>query len=159
MLGKDGTPPDRRVSLPTVVAFALAVSYLLAARGVRNFFPISSFDMYQGRSPDVASRPLVVDGAGKASELTQYDAFRCEPARPQLTDVRQCPGAPLGGIHYVARDLQVYLDEHLAAEGAGMAEASIVQRSWTLEDRPGPPSYVDCVLARCSVRRRGGGVR
>jgi hypothetical protein len=159
MFGKEGTPPDGRVSLPTVVAWTVAIAYLLAARGVRNFFPISSFDMYQGRAPEVASRPLVVDGAGRASELEQYDAFRCEPERPSLTDVAQCPGAPRGGIAYVSRDLQVYLDEHLAEPGAGAEEASIVQRSWTLEDRPGAPSHVDCVLARCTARRRGDAAR
>jgi hypothetical protein len=112
------------------------------------------FDMYRRRAPDVASRILVVDGTGRASELGRYEAFLCEPARLELGRAERCPLAQKGRIDYVVRDMQIYFDAHLSNE-KGPEEATIVWRTFTLEDRPGPPAFEDCVLARCSARRKG----
>lgn len=146
---------DERRKLAMLAAWAIAIAYLLAARGVHNFFPLSVFDMYQGRSPDVASRVLVViDASGEAAEITAFDAFSCAPAWPKLDDVRSCAHHDQGRVEYVARDLQVHFDAHVASDASGMEGARLVWRTWKLEDRPGPPAIDDCLLAVCRVRRR-----
>ncbi|MDI1449531.1 hypothetical protein [Polyangium sp. 6x1] len=149
-----GPHRDERRALAGVAAWAIAIAYLLAARGIRNFFPLSVFDMYQGRSPDVASRVLVVDAAGEAAELTAFDGFSCAPAWPKLDDVRHCAFGDQGRVEYVPRDLQIHFDAHVTSDAAGMEDGHIVWRTWTLEDRPGPPASQDCQLAFCRVRRR-----
>ncbi|MDI1478676.1 hypothetical protein [Polyangium sp. y55x31] len=145
---------DERRAGAGMAAWAIAIAYLLAARGVGNFFPLSAFGMYQGRSPDVASRVLVVGASGEAAEITAFDGFSCAPAWPKLDDVRHCAPGDQGRVEYVSRDLQVYLDAHVTSDAAGMEDARIVWRTWTLEDRPGPPASQDCELASCRVRRR-----
>ena len=145
----------RRKALPFVAVWAIFVAYVLAARGVRNFFPISSFDMYQAQSSTMASRVLVVDSMGKTSELSQYDAFQCNPPYPKLTDVTHCGHAGIGRIGYVARDQQIYFDDHLRQDLMNGVEAKLVWRTFHLEERPGPPAHNDCVLAVCQVQRRG----
>jgi len=145
----------RQRALPFVVVWAIFITYVLAARGVRNFFPISSLDMYQAKAPTVASRVLVVDSSGKPSEITQYDAFQCNPAHPKLADVAHCEHANIGRVEYVARDLQIHFDKHERQDIKNGVEAKIVWRIFYLEDRPGPPAHEDCVLAVCQVRRKG----
>ncbi|MBK9260928.1 MAG: hypothetical protein IPM54_14055 [Polyangiaceae bacterium] len=147
----------QRGALPIVVAWAIFLAYVLAARGVRNFFPISAFDMYQARSQDIASRVLVVDEMGKPSELTQYEAFRCDPPRPELANVQHCLHAGAGRVEYVLRDAQIHLDAHLTPDIADGTDVKLVWRTFTLKDRPGPPAFTDCVLATCRVRGKGRG--
>jgi hypothetical protein len=111
--------------------------------------------MYQAQSSTIASRVLIVDPSGKPSEITRYEAFQCNPSRPKLADVRHCGHAGIGRVEYVARDQQIYLDEHLREDVKNGVEARLVWRTFTLEERPGPPTYDDCVLAVCQVRRMG----
>jgi hypothetical protein len=148
---------ERRKALPFVVVWAIFIAYILAARGIRNFFPISSFGMYQAQSSTMASRVLVVDSQGKPSEITQYGAFQCNPLKPNLADVAHCEHSDIGRVAYVARDLQIHLDEHLIQDMHDGVEAKLVWRTFLLEDRPGPPAHKDCVLAVCQVRRKGEG--
>ena len=143
-------------TLPFVVVWAIFFAYLLAARGVRNFFPISAFDMYQGKSPTTASRVLVLDATGQTSEMTSYEAFQCDPPRPNLADVDHCDYAGFGRIDYVTQDLQIHLDAHLQPSVSGGHEVKLVWRKFTLEERPGPPTFADCPLAVCLARRKGG---
>jgi len=145
----------RRRALPFVVVWAIFITYVLAARGIRNFFPISSFDMYQAQSSTIASRILVVDASGTFSEITNYEAFQCNPAKPNLADIAHCEHAGIGRVSYVTRDQQTYLDAHLQQEVKQGREAQLVWRAFLLEDRPGPPTHTDCVLAVCQVRRKG----
>lgn len=145
----------RRRALPFVVVWAIFGAYVLAARGVRNFFPISSFDMYQAQSSTVASRVLVVDSSGKPSEITQYEAFQCNPSHPKLADVTHCEHSGMGRVEYVARDQQIYFDEHRRQDLKDGVEAKLVWRTFHLEERPGPPAHNDCVLAVCQVQRKG----
>lgn len=144
-----------RKALPFVVVWAIFAAYVLAARGVRNFFPISSFDMYQAQSSTVASRVLVVDTSGKTSEITQYDEFQCDPPRPKLTDVTHCEHAGIGRVQYVARDQQIYFDEHVRQDVKNGVDVKLVWRTFNLEERPGPPAHNDCMLAVCQVQRKG----
>lgn len=145
----------RQKALPFVVVWAIFIAYILAARGIRNFFPISSFDMYQAQSSTMASRVLVVDSSGKPSEITQYEAFQCDPPRPNLADVTHCEHAETGRVEYVARDQQIHFDEHVRQDVQNGVEAKLVWRTFRLEERPGPPTYTDCVLAVCQVRKKG----
>jgi hypothetical protein len=145
----------RRSHLPLVVIWAIFIAYVLAARGIRNFFPISSFDMYQGQAPTIASRILVVENDGGSSEITHYDSFQCNPAEPKLENVKHCEGATIRGPGYVVRDQQIYLDAHLHSGADDGLAAKLVLRTYTLENRPGPPAFSDCLLAVCRVRKRG----
>lgn len=145
----------RRAILPPIVVWAIFIAYVLAARGIRNFFPISSFDMYQGRSLTVTSRILVVDNEGQTGEITHYDSFQCNPEKPILENVQHCEGAAIRGPGYVVRDQQIYLDAHLQPGAAQDPRAKLVLRTFTLENRPGPPAFSDCVLAVCQVHKRG----
>lgn len=61
----------------------------------------------------------------------------------------------MGRVEYVARDQQIYLDEHLRQDLKDGVEAKLVWRTFTLELRPGPPAHDDCVLAVCQMRRKG----
>lgn len=145
----------RRRTLPFVAAWAIFITYILAARGIRNFFPISAFDMYQARAFTVASRVLVVEATGKALEITNYDAFQCSPERPNLADVSHCENRDVGRVEYVPRDQQIYFDEHVHPNVQNGVDVKLVWRTFLLEDRPGPPVHSDCVLAACRARKGG----
>jgi hypothetical protein len=136
-----------------LVSASIFVTYLLAARGVRNLFPLSVFDMYKSHAPDVATRIIAVDAAGRAEELHAFEAFRCEPAAPRLDELRSCEHAERGRIPYVVRDAQIYLDQHLRGDARG-EEVTIAARTWRLQGRPGPLPFADCALARCVARRK-----
>jgi hypothetical protein len=148
--GRDVTA-RRRATAPWVAAWCLFAAYFLAARGAGNFFPLSVFDMYQGRPPSEAARVVVVDAVGEASELDDWDAFQCEAGEVPLTATVHCGRRELA-IAYVARDQQRFLDAHRGA--GGEARVSIVSRTYRLEPQPGEAPYTDCELARCAARRR-----
>jgi hypothetical protein len=156
LIGKSVTLVRRKV-LPFVVVWAIFAAYILAARGIRNFFPISAFDMYQAQSPTIASRILVVEtSSGQTFEVTDYDGFQCNPAQVKLDDLAHCEHAGAGLIHYVIRDQQIYLDAHIRHDLKDGVAAKLVWRTFKLEDRPGPPQKTDCVLAICQARRSRG---
>lgn len=145
----------RNKSLPFVVVWAIFFAYVVAARGIRNFFPISAFDMYQRKSPTTASRVLVLEASGRTSEITSHEAFQCDPPRPNLANVEHCDPATFGRIEYVTQDLQIHLDAHLQPSVSGGHEVKLVWRKFSLEERPGPPTFVDCPLAVCQARQKG----
>ena len=55
---------------------------------------------------------------------------------------------------YVVRDQQLWLEAHLDPTG-GPEAIAIVSRAYALAERPGAPAFTDCVIARCTARRRG----
>lgn len=147
------SPPRRRVSARLVAAWAIFAAYFVAARGVGNFFPLSVFDMYQGRAPEAAARIVAVDERGRTSELSGWKDFDCEGGSPRLTERIKC-GRPDQTVPYVARDLQGYVDANL---GGGAGEPlSIVSRTYRLTEGSGPLEFSDCLIARCTARRRSG---
>ncbi len=145
--------PSRRVTLPFVVAWAIFATYVVAARGVRNFFPISVFDMYQRRAPAAVSRVIVIDADGAEHRLEHFTAFHCEPAPPALGDVRRYCGEDHEPLDYVMRDQQRELDAHLSGV-AGPLSIGIVSRSTRIPTDGSDTTTDDCVLARCTARLR-----
>jgi hypothetical protein len=147
---------SRRVTLPLVVAWSCLVTYLVAARVVGNWFPLSTFDMYQARAPEAVARVVVADREGRRHELGQYEGYACEPLRLELaqTVAERC-SEEHRPLPYVVRDQQLWLDGHIDARG-GPETIAIVSRAYVLAERRGAPAYTDCVLARCTARRRGG---
>lgn len=145
----------RRVTLPLVVAWSCLATYLVAARIVGNWFPLSTFDMYQAHAPEVVARVVVVDGEGAKQELRYFEAYACEPVRLELaaTVAERC-GEEHRPVPYVVRDQQLWLDAHLDPAG-GPEAIAIVSRAYALAERPGAPAFTDCVIARCTARRRG----
>jgi len=146
----------RRVTLPLVVAWSCLVTYLVAARVVGNSFPISTFDMYQGHAPEVVARVVVVDGEGRKRELGQYEGYACEPAPVRLAErVAERCSEEHRPLPYVVRDQQLWLDAHLEPAG-GPETVAIASRAYVLVERPGAPTFTDCVIARCTATLRGG---
>jgi hypothetical protein len=135
--------------LPFVVAWGVFATYLVAARIVGNFFPFSVFDMYRERPRDVAARVLAIDASGAAVELDAFEGFVCEEplslARLDLT----C-GADHRPLDYVARDQELYVEAHRGTEGG--EPIAIVSRAYALSS---DHADSDCVIARCTARRRG----
>jgi hypothetical protein len=146
----------RRITLPLVVAWACLVTYVVAARVVGNWFPLSTFDMYQAHAPEVVARIVVVDEEGRGRELGQFEGYACEPEPPRLAEAvaEQC-GEEHRPLPYVVRDQQIWLDAHLDPAG-GPEAIAIVSRAYVLAERPGAPAFTDCVVARCTARPRGG---
>lgn len=130
------------------------VTYVVAARVVGNFFPLSVFDMYQAHAPEVVARVIVLDGAGGKQELGRFEAFACEPGPVRLAELEGRCGAEHRPPPYVIRDQQRWLDEQLDPAG-GPEAITIVSRAHVLVERPGAPAFRDCVVARCTARRRG----
>lgn len=142
----------RRVPLPFWVAWAVLLTYLAAGRIVRNFFPVSVFDMYQARAEDVSTRILFLNDAGESTRLSTWSQFHCAPAHPVFAEVTNQCGFDFRPIPYVARDQQRYFDahQHARSEGDGVR---IVARAYWLSDVEGRPLHRDCELARCQATR------
>ena len=144
------------MTLPLVVAWSCLATYVVAARVVGNWFPLSTFDMYQAHAPEVVARVIAVGDAGQRRELRHYEGYACEPAPLRLAAaVAERCGEEHRPLPYVVRDQQLWLDAHLDPAG-GPEAIAIVSRAYVLAERPGAPAFTDCVLARCTARRRGG---
>ena len=138
--------------MPTVVALAVFVTYLVAARGPRNLFPLSVFDMYQGHASATAARVLVKDVSGEVAELDDYVDWTCSwEAQPPMSVEATC-GSEHRPLDYVLRDQDLYLQAHA---GEGDENVRLVSRAYRLSDA-GRPRFDDCVLAQCRARRKGG---
>lgn len=131
-------------------------TYAVAARIVGNSFPLSTFDMYQAHAPEVVARVVVVDAAGRGRELSRYEGYACEPTPVRLAAaVKERCGDEHRPLPYVVRDQQLWLDAHLDADG-GPEQVALVSRAYVLAERAGAPAFMDCVVARCTARVRGG---
>lgn len=138
--------------LPWVVALAVFATYLVAARGPRNLFPLSVFDMYQGHASASVARVLVLDAAGEASEVDAFEDWACSWEGDALRAVEDVCGPQHRPLEYVLRDQERYIERH---RGDGDQNVRLVSRAYRLE-RVGEST--DCVVAQCRVRRRRGGL-
>ena len=73
-----------------------------------------------------------------------------------LPQVEQRCGARHRPLDYVLRDQALYLEAHGDAAGGSLAaeRVTLVSRSYALEPQPGAAASADCVVARCTARRR-----
>lgn len=138
---------SRRTTLPWLVAVTTFATYLLAARGPRNLFPLSVFDMYQGHAAAVVARVLVVDARGATAEIDAYEAWSCD-GHVALQNPEPLCGPDHRPLEYVTRDQARYLETHA---GQGTEEVRLVSRAYELRDAS---RFHDCTLARCLARRR-----
>jgi hypothetical protein len=125
------------------------VTYVIAARIVGNFFPLSVFDMYQARAPEVAARVLAIDAAGRTAELHDFEAFACDERPLSLAHIDDTCGPDHRPLEYVTRDQELYIEAHVG--DAGDESIAVVSRAYSLSD----PGVSDCVIAHCMARRRG----
>ena len=139
--------PDRsRPPLAWVVALAVFVTYLVAARGPSNLFPFSVFDMYQGHAPAVVARLLVIDATGRTAEVDAFEDWSCTW---EAESVEATCGEKHRLMDYVERDQRLYVEQNA---GEGDVSVELVSRAYTLRE---PTSDAeDCVVARCQARRR-----
>lgn len=147
----------RRFDRPSVVAWAVFGTYLVAARVVGNFFPLSVFDMYQGHAPPVVSRVMVRDGAGATAEVDDYEGYVCEEPGLSMALVEQRCRPRHRPLDYVVRDQALHIEAHPGVPtDEGSEPVEIVMRAHVLDPSPDEPAVTDCVVLRCTARRRGG---
>ena len=136
-----------RLSTPRLAAWLIFAAYLLAARGIRNAFPFSVFDMYQARGTTTAARVVVLDAQGVAHELDVFTALHCEPP-PQLADALRTCGDEHRPLEYVVRDQQQLLESRLAGQPQP-TPITIISRAWTFAEAG--TTTPDCALAHCTA--------
>ena len=131
-------------------AAMLMGTYVLAARGVGNLFPISTFEMYGRSAPGSASRIVVRRAGGGLEEVTAFEAFEC--SEPIDGDPIACLDAwPYEHVPAEDEGAVAHVRDHAARlDGAGES-VEIVRRIWRLRGETAP-EVEDCALARCSVR-------
>lgn len=133
---------------PRLVAFGVFVVYLLAARGVGNFYPLSTFEMYGSSTLSSASRIVVRDESGAVDEVDAYTGFACD--HPVDPDPRTCLEAwPFDHVPAMDAAFARTIDRSRASSSAPRVE--IVRRVWRFEDEH--TLTQDCVLARCRAAR------
>lgn len=147
----------RRGAAVLLAAWAIFAAYVVAARGIRNSFPISVFDMYQGRGTDTAARVVVRDAVGGKPEIDAFERFECYPTLPMITEVKRFCSGEHQPLDYVTRDQQQTLEQRLVrgpSERPQGEQVAIVSRAWFLRASPGTPAFTDCVIAHCTAKRK-----
>jgi len=140
-------PRLARLPLPWVVAASVFATYLLAARGPRNLFPLSVFDMYQGHAEAFAARVIVLDASGRAAELDDFESWSCS-WQADLQHVDTTCGQRHRPLEYVTRDQARQIE---GRAGDGVEPVRLVSRAYDVAD---PTRFEDCVLAQCRATRR-----
>jgi len=132
-----------------LVAIAM-VGYVVAARGVGNLYPFSTFEMYGATRLVDASR-IVAIGQDGPHEVERYSRWRCDPAPDP--DPRTCDESwPF--FHIEASDRAAI--DHVrsaAAPASGASSVVLVRRVWRLDERDASVRVEDCELARCEAER------
>ncbi len=144
---------DRR----RVAAWAIFITYLIAARLVGNLFPFSVFDMYQAHAPDVVARVLVLDARGVAAQVDAFEAYVCEGPSLTMREIERTCGPDHRPIDYVVRDQALFIREHrgVARSRDGLEPISLVSRVRGSGTEVGDSEVSDCAIARCWARRAG----
>ncbi len=128
------------------VAIVLLV-YVVAARGVGNLYPLSSFEMYGSTRLTTASRIAVQTDRG-VQEIERFSRWRC--ATPPSVDPRICL-AQWPYFHVEARDREVLDHIRDAADpGTDAQPVTVIRRVWRLP-ADGPAVASECVLAQCEA--------
>jgi hypothetical protein len=133
--------------LPRWLPWVLLATYVLAARGAGNLYPLSTFDMYGKTALDSASRIVARDGE-ELREIERYEHWRCE-TQPS-PDPHECPREwPFVHLESVDRAAIRRVREADPPKD-GARPVAIVRRIWRFSGDD-PPTTVDCVLARCEA--------
>ena len=119
---------------------------MVISLGVYHCYPFYVFDMYS-KVYNSASRIVVVDAAGAASEIERFSALRCDPARQDA--LVQQPRGCGARERFASRDR--YSAGALASRaGTGVGpplSVHVVRRSWRF--LPDAVAIDDCPLLRC----------
>ena len=132
-------------------ALCVLVGYFAIARGLGNFYPFSTFEMYAGLSAHTASRVLAVDAAGGEHEIRRFEGYRCDSLELEPPSCRE--HGDYYRIGYVEREAAEYLAAQAAAPERGEGEpVRLVRRIWRFHGS-GPPTVEDCPVASCRAVR------
>jgi hypothetical protein len=125
----------------------LLATYVLAARGVGNLYPFSTFDMYGSTALDSASRIVAREGE-QVREVERYEHWRCETL--PSADPHVCPREwPF--VHLESVDRATIRRVREASPPTHDARpVAIVRRIWRFSGDDAPTT-ADCVLARCEA--------
>jgi hypothetical protein len=125
------------------IAFA---TYVAAAVGAHNLYPLSTFEMYGATPLATASRIVVIDG-DTAREVERYEHWRCD-VEPS-PEPRACL-ATWPFFHMEAVDRAAVDRVRVAGPPQRGREVALVRRIWRFTEAD-EPAIEDCVLARCEV--------
>ena len=128
----------------TVVSALVLVGYLVAARGVDNFYPVSSFPMYASAKGTATSRVMALTQAGDFAEVTAFESWQC--GEFGNLDATFCEG--VGSIPYIDREREAHVRGH---PGTGGAPIQLVRRVFSFD---GKTRRSHCVLAQCTAVRK-----
>jgi hypothetical protein len=126
------------------------LGYVVAARGVGNLYPLSTFEMYGATRLVDASRIVVIAPDGP-HEVERFAKWRCD--RTPDPDPRQC-GESWPFFHIEASD-RAAIDRvrNATVPGTGATPVLLVRRVWRLDERDTSVQIEDCELARCEAER------
>jgi hypothetical protein len=128
---------------PRAAVAALALfGYLAAARGVENFYPLSTFPMYSGDPAPTGSR-IMARGANGFVEVTDLVDWGCD----NLPHLESSTCGDARNIPYLDREREQFIVTHA---GSGRESFELVRRVFSFDGK----SRADCTLAHCRASRR-----
>lgn len=135
------------------LSIAVFAGYVVAALGVTNLFPLSTFPMYSKVSPTSGARLVVRNAQGELNEVTKYDAWSCEEELTyEMVQATLCPdgrvGKPAG---YLSKEALDYIRRNGGDPSVGEPVDLIVRAVRLDED---PVLQLQCEVVRCRARRR-----
>lgn len=139
----------RRLGEYRALALLCCAGYLVAGRLAHNVYPFSVYDMYAAGAESSASQLAARDRNGKLDDVSAYEAWSCPTAvRPNPT---ACEAFPFYYIPYHDAEAAQWIERHAGGEGGEPVE--VVHHIWNI-GASGELTTTDCVVARCTARRR-----
>lgn len=135
------------------------VGLVVIAFEVGERYPFARFHMFD-HTTTAASRVIARTSDGEALELGALEAIHCDgevelftgpSADPSREAPRQCP--VVSAYPEAERRVARYLEREHAAEPSG-EPIEIVRRTFRFDEPWGEPAVDDCVIGRCTARRR-----
>lgn len=128
---------------PRAFVSALALfGYLAAARGVENFYPLSTFPMYSDE-PGATSSRIMAHGSDGFVEVTDLVDWKCD----NLPHLESSTCGDARAVPYIDRERERFIRAHA---GNGRESFELVRRVFSFDGK----SRADCTLARCRASRR-----
>lgn len=148
-----GSGYDVRVRETRALGVAVFAGYMLAALGVENLFPISTFPMYSATSPVAGARLVVRDSDGAYAEVVRFDEWSCdvEPTLERVLHATCDDGRIAETLDYLSQEALDHMRAHAGTAGA-REPVDLMIRAWRFE-ADGTLSEHDCPVTACTASR------